>query len=95
MEDLICNEPPSICIFAVVVEDIISRGMTTSGKLPNIIPKGYQTWINIAYEKDLKTKNGIVCPEGNRWEANIPSGYFKEITKEEFYREIIDNFYAI
>lgn len=92
MEDLICNEPPSTCIFAVVVKDIISKEIGTSGKLPNIIPKGYKTWLNLSFDID---KHTLICPEDNRWKANIPADYFKKISKEEFYGEIINNFYAI
>lgn len=91
MEDLICNEPPSTCIFAVVVKDIISDNIPVDGALPTLIPKGYKTWFN-GEEYNL---TGTVHPESNRWVANIPAHYFRKISREEFYGEIINNFYAI
>ena len=70
---------------ARVVKDIIKSNsdIMCKGSLPDIIPAGSITWFDINYKEIiLKDKISTVCPEDNRYRANIPAEYF-EIIEEE------------
>lgn len=67
---------------ARVVKDIIRSNIGIRGKLPDIIPAGSITWLDSKYKQNILNKESRVCPENNRYGANIPSDYFEFI--EEF-----------
>ena len=70
---------------ARVIKDITQSNAGFKGNLPYIIPAGSITWFKtIKDESDyvdlIKNKeDDYVCPENNRWQANIHSSYFEII----------------
>ena len=86
-------------VYAVVVKDILRKEIFVLGNLPEVIEKGYKTWFYDNQKRFFGTE-GTMLPEGNRWLANIPGIYFKEITKEEYYSvekefNSVNNYYLI
>lgn len=72
---------------AEVIEDIDPKELEIAGKCP-FIPKGSKTWIE-DYDfnrKSIQSNTSAVCPEANRWSANIPAKYFKIIDKVEEFK---------
>lgn len=69
---------------AKVVKDILKKDILTVGSLPDIIPAGSITWFYINYKEIiLKDKVSTVCPEDNRYSADIPAEYFEIIEDEK------------
>lgn len=74
------------CFKAIVVKDILREEIRFRGDLPKIIPKGYITWFENKYFHLLSIgKEHTVCPEKNRWFANIPTSYFKILNENNIY----------
>ena len=73
---------------AVVTKDIHKKDLVTRGNMPELIPKGYQTWFDNKYLEVIenKKKSGILCPENNRWSANIPAKYFEIVEDEKTFK---------
>ena len=72
---------------AVVVKDIHKKDITTQGNIPDLIPKGYQTWfrdVGTNYRERIFQNECIVCPENNRWKANIPAEYFQIVGDDKY-----------
>jgi hypothetical protein len=70
---------------AKVIKDIIRKDIGTKGSLPDIIRAGSITWFNEDYDYYNVIKNqedSCVCPENNRYSANIPAEYFEIIEDE-------------
>jgi hypothetical protein len=70
---------------AKVIKDIIRKDIGTKGSLPDIIRAGSITWFNKYYDYYNVIKNqenNCVCPENNRYSANIPAEYFEIIEDE-------------
>lgn len=66
------------CFKIIVIEDIIASNINTNGSMPDIIPKGYITWVSEHYiESILENDDETIHPEHNRWNANIPAKYFR------------------
>jgi len=69
--------------FKVITKhDILANDKThvqVSGHMPNIIPKGSISWcLNKQYFNSIKDNTELrVCPEGNRWGANIYASCFE------------------
>ena len=75
---------------AVVTKDIHREDISTRGSMPELMPKGYQTWFiseNTLWRERILSKEGVVCPENNRWVANIPAKYF-QIVEDEKHNDI-------
>ena len=75
---------------AVVVKDIHKKDIIIQGNIPDLIPKGYQTWFiseNTPWRERILSKEDVVCPENNRWGANIPAEYF-QIVEDEKHNDI-------
>ena len=76
---------------AVVVKDIHKKDIKTKGDMPDLIPKGYQTWFRGVgtYHRGniFQSSENPVCPEDNRWRANIPTEYF-QIVEDEKHNDI-------
>lgn len=76
---------------AVVVKDIHKKDITIQGNIPDLIPKGYQTWFideDIGCREDIfQSGEHLAYPEDNRWGANIPIEYF-QIVEDEKYNDI-------
>lgn len=54
--------------------------------MPDLIPKGYQTWFiseSTLWRERILSKKDVVCPESNRWRANIPPEYFEIVEEKE------------
>ena len=71
---------------AVVVKDIHKKDITIKGYMPDLIPKGYQTWfrdVDTYYRENIFQNKEVVCPEENRWAANIPAEYFEIVEEKE------------
>lgn len=71
---------------AVVVKDIHKKDIETKGDMPDLIPKGYQTWfrdVGTDYRERISQSEYSVCPENNRWKANIPAEYFQIVEDEK------------
>lgn len=71
--------------------------------MPELIPKGYQTWFTIdnqPWKERISSKEDYVCPESNRWYANIPAEYFEivedkkpfKFEKGKWYKNSANNF---
>ena len=72
---------------AVVTKDIHREHISTKGSMPKLIPKGYQTWfIECSYKDRILSKEDIVCPEDNRWGANIPAEYFEIVEDKKAFK---------
>ena len=72
---------------AVVTKDIHREHISTKGSMPKLIPKGYQTWfIECSYKDRILSKEDIVCPEDNRWGANIPAKYFEIVEDKKTFK---------
>ena len=72
---------------AVVTKDIHREHISTKGSIPKLIPKGYQTWfIECSYKDRILSKEDIVCPEDNRWDANIPAEYFEIVEDKKAFK---------
>jgi len=72
---------------AVVTKDIHREHISTKGSMPKLIPKGYQTWfIECSYKDRILSKEDIVCPEDNRWGANIPAEYFEIVEDKKTFK---------
>jgi hypothetical protein len=71
---------------AKVIKDIIRKDIGTKGSLPDIIPAGSITWFRkefYGYYNRIKNQElSDVCPENNRYSANIPAEYFEIIEDE-------------
>jgi hypothetical protein len=67
---------------AKVIKDIIRKDIGTKGSLPDIIRAGSITWFNKDYTFIKHQENCRVCPENNRYHANIPAEYFEIIEDE-------------
>ena len=69
-----------------VIKDIIRKDIGTKGSLPDIIPAGSITWFRkefYGYYNRIKNQElSDVCPENNRYSANIPAEYFEIIEDE-------------
>lgn len=65
--------------FKIIAKHDIIRGnsdhMSCNGNIPDIIPKGTITWANSA--NAIIQSRGEICPENNRWCANIKSSCFE------------------
>lgn len=74
---------------AVVVKDIHKKDIETKGDMPDLIPKGYQTWFrDVGTNRERIFQNKCtVCPESNRWRDNIPAEYF-QIVEDEKHNDI-------
>jgi len=71
---------------AVVTKDIHREDISTRGSMPELMPKGYQTWFiseNTLWREGILSKEDVVCPEDNRWRANIPAEYFQIVQEKE------------
>lgn len=72
---------------AVVVKDILKKDIATKGDMPDLIPKGYQTWFRDVgtYHRGniFQSSEYSVCPEDNRWRADIPAEYFEIVEEKE------------
>lgn len=68
-----------------VIKDIYKTNLKKEdyvvGSMPDVIPIGYQSWVNDIYESKIGTET-VVYLEGNRWSANIPGKYFKLVKDE-------------
>lgn len=72
---------------AVVIKDIHREDISTKGDIPELIPKGYQTWfIECSYKDRILSKEYVVCPEDNRWGANIPAEYFEIMEDKKTFK---------
>ena len=72
---------------AVVTKDIHREDISTKGIIPELIPKGYQTWfIECSYKDRILSKEDVVCPEDNRWSANIPAEYFEIVEDKKAFK---------
>ena len=82
---------------AVVVKDILKKDITTKGDMPDLIPKGYQTWFRDVgtYHRGniFQSSEYLIFPEDNRWRANIPAEYF-EIVEDEKHNDIPKECYS-
>lgn len=81
---------------AVVTKDIHREDISTRGSMPELMPKGYQTWFiseNTLWRERILSKEGVVCPENNRWVANIPAKYF-QIVEDEKHNDIPKECYS-
>lgn len=72
---------------AVVTKDIHREDIPIKGDMPELIPKGYQTWFDDKYLEliENKEKHGVVCPENNKWRANIPAEYFEIVEDKKTF----------
>lgn len=63
-------------IMLEVIKDLKSEDI--SSRLPIMIPKGSITWTSVEMYKD-GIRSGYIYIENNRYSANIPHEYFKEV----------------
>ena len=87
---------------AVVTKDIHQKDISTKGSIPELIPKGYQTWFTLGtlWKERILSKENYVYPENNRWSANIPAEYFEIVEDKKpfkfeegkWYKNSVDNF---
>lgn len=81
---------------AVVTKDIHREDISIRGSMPELMPKGYQTWFiseNTLWRERILSKEDVVCPENNRWAANIPAKYF-QIVEDEKHNDIPKECYS-
>lgn len=74
---------------AVVTKDIHKKDLVTRGNMPELLPKGYQTWFILEgreYKNKVLSKKGYVCPEDNRWKANIPAECFEIVEDKKPFK---------
>lgn len=73
---------------AVVTKDIHREHISTRGSMPELMPKGYQTWFDNKYLELIENKkeNEVVRPENNRWSANIPAEYFEIVEDKKAFK---------
>ena len=70
--------------------DIYRSDIKIDGIMPDVIPKGIVSWCDKKYYFDtILNKVGDICPENNRWGANIPSKYF------DIHPDYINHFKAV